>query len=79
MGTGKGTTMREQIEGIIKVFSPDSNRSEIVYCPEKKNAMQYVMNIDNARTELGYEPQYSYEDYLRDYKLEMNNNRFEGL
>lgn len=78
-GTGHGTTLKQQIDGIIKVFSPKAAPSKIIYCPEKKDAMQYIMNIDNAREEIGYEPQYSYEDYLNDYKLEMNSNRFEGL
>ena len=79
VGTGKGTTMQQQVEGIIRVFSADNRRSEIIYCPEKKNAMEYVMNIDNAKKDLGYDPQYSYEDYLSDYKIEMKSNRFEGL
>lgn len=78
VGTGVGTTMEDQVKGIIDVFSPDDHRSEIVYCPEKADAMQYIMNIDNARSELGYDPKYMYLDYLRDYKREMMLNRFKG-
>lgn len=79
VGTGVGTTMKEQIEGIIDVFSPKSHKSEIILCPEKPDSMQYIMNIDNAKKELGYSPKYMYLDYLRDYKEEMKSNRFEEM
>jgi len=78
-GTGVGTSMQEQIEGIIDVFSPEGKRSEIIYCPEKRNAMEYIMDISNAEEEIGYKPEYFYKDYLEDYKREMNGSRFEGL
>ena len=35
VGTGKPVTLKEQIETIIKVFSPKDHPSEIIYCPEK--------------------------------------------
>lgn len=38
-GTGIKTTMREQIEGMIEVFSPKDNPSKIIECPEKKTVM----------------------------------------
>ena len=79
VGTGVGTTLKEQIEQIIDVFSPEDNKSEIIYCPDKKDAMEYIMDISNAREEVGYEPEYSYREYLEDYKKEMQNNRFVGL
>lgn len=79
VGTGVGTSMKEQIEGIIDVFSPEGKRSEIIYCPEKYDAMEYIMDISNAREEIGYEPEYFYRDYLLDYKKEMDSNRFLGL
>ena len=78
-GTGVGTSMQEQIEGIIDVFSPEGKRSEIIYCPEKRNAMEYIMDISNAEEEIGYKPEYFYREYLEDYKREMNGSRFEGL
>jgi UDP-glucose 4-epimerase len=37
------------------------------------------MDITNAREELGYEPQYYYLDYLKDFKKEMELNRFAEL
>lgn len=75
-GTGIKTSMREQIEGIIQVFSPKENPSEIIYCPEKRDCDDFVMNIDNAKKDLGYIPEYSYIKYLEDYKSERELNRF---
>lgn len=79
VGTGVGTTLEEQIKQIVDVFSPVDNKSEIIYCPEKKDAMEYIMDISNAKDEIGYQPQYFYRDYLEDYKKEMKQNRFVGL
>ena len=75
-GTGIKTTMREQIEGIIKVFSPKEHPSKIIECPDKKDCDDFVMDIQNAKEDLGYEPEYTYIKYLEDYKEEMKLNRF---
>lgn len=75
-GTGVKTSMREQIEGMIKVFSPKDKPSKIIECPEKKDCDDFVMDIENIKEELGYEPQYDYISYLEDYKKEMELNRF---
>lgn len=75
-GTGIKTSMREQIEGMIKVFSPKDKPSKIIECPEKKDCDDFVMDIENIKEELGYKPQYDYISYLEDYKKEMELNRF---
>lgn len=75
-GTGIKTSMREQIEGMVEVFSPKENPSKIVECPDKKDCDDFVMDITNIKEELGYEPQYNYIDYLKDYKKEMELHRF---
>ena len=69
-GTGIKTTMREQIEGIIEVFSPKDNPSKIIECPDKRDCDDFVMDIENIKTELGYVPEYTYIKYLEDYKKE---------
>lgn len=71
VGTGIGTTLDEQIQGIAKVFNPKNKRSEIIYCPERPNSPQYIMDIQLARDELGYSPKYNYIDMLIDMKAEM--------
>jgi UDP-glucose 4-epimerase len=77
VGTGIGTTLQEQVEGIIEVFSEPGRRSKIVYCPEKPNGKAFIMDISNAVQELGYCPQYSYIEMLHDMKREMEAQRSE--
>lgn len=78
-GTGIKTTMQEQIDGIIKVFSPKNKPSKIIYHPEKKDCDDFVMNIDNIKYDLKYEPKYDYIKYLKDYKKERNLKRFDKI
>lgn len=78
-GTGIKTTLREQIEGMVDVFSPADHRSEIIERPEKATFTSFVMDIENAREELGYEPKFTYRKYLEDYKKEQELKRFDAL
>ncbi len=71
VGTGVGTSLLDQIKGIIEVFGPSECKSEIVLRPDMPNAPQYIMDIKNAIEELGYKPQYNYINMLRDFKMEM--------
>lgn len=79
VGSGKLTSMEDQVKGIISVFSPEHRRSEIIYCPEKRDCINYLMDIEKGKNELDYEPQYDYIKYLKDYKEEMIKNRFAEL
>lgn len=74
-GTGIGTTLEEQISTIIEVFG-DAKKSKMIFCPEKPNAPQYIMDISNAVSELGYRPKFSYRDMLIDMKKQKEKNRF---
>lgn len=76
VGTGVGTSLREQMEGIIEVFSPVGNRSELIMRPEMPDSPEYIMDISKTKQELGYEPEYGYIEYLRDMKKEMEEQRF---
>ena len=78
-GTGVKTTLREQIEGMVQVFSPADRKSEIVEKPEKPTFTSFVMDIEYAREDLGYEPEYTYLRYLEDYKKEEELKRFDPL
>lgn len=75
VGTGVGISLLDQIKGIIEVFSENS-KSSICLRPDKQNAPQYIMDITEAREELGYEPAYSYLDMLRDMKRERELARY---
>lgn len=78
-GTGVATTLRQQIEGMISVFSPADAPSHIVEKPEGAGFTSFVMDIQNARQDLGYVPEYDYIHYLEDYKRERKLKRFDSL
>ena len=77
VGTGVGTSLLEQIKGMVDVFGEDDKTSQIVLHPEKPNAPQYIMDITPAEKELGYSPKYDYISMLEDIKLEMKKAREE--
>lgn len=78
-GTGIKTTLREQIEGMVKVFSSVKKESSIIEKPEKSSFTSFVMDISKAKKELDYEPEYTYIKYLEDYKKELQEKRFDEL
>lgn len=79
VGTGVKTTLREQIQGMIDVFSPKGKRSSIIEIPGGDSFTSFVMDIDNAKQDLGYEPEFTYIKYLEDYKKEQELKRFDSL
>lgn len=79
VGTGIPVTLQEQIETIIKVFSPKDHPSQIVYRPDKIAGGGFLMDVENAKRELGYEPQYTCLKLFENYKEEMQIGRFKEL
>lgn len=79
VGTGIPVTLKEQIETIIKVFSPKDHPSEIIYRPDKVAGGGFLMDVENAKEELGYEPKYDCLKLFEDYKREMEIDRFKEL
>lgn len=77
VGTGVGTTLEDQIKGIVDVFGKEGNKSKIVERPDMPNAPQYIMDITNAVNDLGYHPKYDYISMLKDFKLEMEKQKNE--
>lgn len=75
VGTGVGISLLDQIKGIIEVFCEDKV-SEIRMRPDKQDAPQYIMDITEAREQLGYEPEYDYLNMLRDMKKERDLARY---
>ena len=78
VGSIKQVTLEEQVDGIIDVFTREK-RSNKIYCPDKPNALLNHLDISKTITDLGYCPKYSYVDWLKDFKTEMENNHFEKL
>lgn len=73
-GSGRLTPMREYLETICDVFSPPNRRSRIIPRPDKPDCADFMMNIDSAKAELGYAPQYDCRRFLEDYKAEMQKD-----
>jgi UDP-glucose 4-epimerase len=66
LGTGKGETLRNVIEIVDRIFGGTPTEID----PQKGAASSsdnLIFNIDRARQELGYNPQYTLEMGLRDY------------
>ena len=76
VGTGMPVTLTEQITTIVDVFSPNDKRSKIAFCPDKPSTGGFLMDITNAKDELGYVPQYDCRKLFEDYREEMKVNRF---
>ena len=79
VASGVATSLEDQIRGVIEVFSPAGNPSEIIYRPDKPSQNSYLYSIENAKAELGYKPKYNYKVMLEDMKLEMSGGRFDHL
>lgn len=78
IGSG-GSTLEERIRGIVEVFSPHDNKSSVTYAPDKRDAMQFVLDITKTKDDLGYKPEYSWIDYCRWFKEEKSKQRFAKL
>ena len=72
-------TLDQMIHGIVEVFSPEDNKSEITYDESKPDTLQSILDMSKTQKELGYQPQYSYIDMLKDFKKEMLEEPFSGL
>jgi Nucleoside-diphosphate-sugar epimerases len=79
VGTGIPVTLEEQIRTIVSIFSPSEHPSPIIYRPDKPSTGGVLMDITNAKKELGYEPQYNCRKLFEDFKKEMELNKFKEL
>ncbi len=79
VGTGIPVSLQEQCEAIIETFSPSDNPSRIIYRPDMPNSGGFLMDITNAKKELGYAPKYTVKMLFEDFKHEMQLDRFKEL
>lgn len=79
IGTGIPVTLLEQVETIADVFAPENGKSEIIFRPELPSGGGFLMDVQNAKKELGYKPEYNCRKLFEDYKAEMKINRFAEL
>ena len=78
VGTGIPVTLKEQCQAIIEVFSPKDNPSSIAYHPGRSGG-GFLMDISNAKQDLGYEPVMDVYKLFEDYKYEAQFDRFKSL
>ena len=74
VGTGIGTSLYDQVKGVVDVFST-GKKSKIIEKPEMPNAPQYIMDITPAVEELGYKVEYDYISMLKDLKKMYDKNK----
>jgi UDP-glucose 4-epimerase len=80
ISSGRRLSLAEQAACIIRVFSPPDRPSEIRYRPEKPNLIEsYFYDIDKATRTMGWQPKYTFEEMLIDYRREMDSGRFDYL
>lgn len=78
-GTGIPVTSQQQMEAIRDVFCPADKKSEIICLEDKPAGGGILMDIQNAKDELGYEPVYNVVKLFENFKEEMEVNRFSEL
>ena len=78
VGSLHQVTLEEQIDGIIEVFT-EGKTSKKIYRPDKPDALFNHLDISKTVNELGYTPKYSYIDWLKDFKEEMEEEPFKAL
>ncbi len=79
VGNGWQVSLQEQIEGIIKVFSPKDHPSPIIYVENKPDPLENAFDITKTVSELNFKPKYSYLEQLEDFKKEMDEEPFAQL
>lgn len=68
-----GTSLEDRVLAIRDMFCSQSKLSKVVYYPEKSDCTQYVLDIEKTKRELGYDPKYTWKDYLEKLKWHMEN------
>lgn len=67
----KPYSLEDQIDGIIEAFSPATNKSHKIYCPEKPNTPQNLLDANKTKAILGWSPKYTWVQACKDMKNEM--------
>lgn len=75
----KPYTLEEQIDELIKVFSPVGKTSSKKYCPNKPDTPQNLLLSAKARHSLNWAPCYTWESACIDIKKEMEEEPLSKL
>ena len=75
--SGKRLTLLEEAQTIAKVFWGDKTNPVIIEKPEIANHIDsFVYDINRAKNELDWAPEFSFEDMLYDFIKEGDSNTF---
>ena len=72
-------SFEEQIKLMLEVFSTSLNKSVLRYRPEMPSSPQFILDISNAREQLGYVPKYDCKKAFEAFKKEKELQRFQKL
>lgn len=69
---GKGTTLMEQASVVADIFKVNKTSKILVNNQIQNRSKSFLMSIDKAKTDFGYEPEYpTFRDFMIDYKHEL--------
>lgn len=66
ISSGKETSMKELAEVVAKVFN--GKKPNIIFVEREEDSSRFFLNISKARKEIGYNPKFSLEKGLIDFK-----------
>lgn len=69
----------EQVRIMVEVFSRNGKKSPILYDPKKPSSPQFILDISNAREQLGYVPTFDCRKALEAFKKEKELQRFKRM
>ena len=69
----------EQLKIMIDVFAENDKKSELSYRPEMPSSPQFILDISNAKRDLGYAPKYDCRKAFEAFKKEERLQRFKIL
>lgn len=77
ISSGRLSTLKEEALAIAREFGPEGWEPQLVFRPDKPNGIEsYFYDISRAKSDLGWEPQYSFAEMIADYKKELEAERF---
>lgn len=79
IGSPTRVSLEEMIKGIVEVFSPQNNKSKILYDPSKPSTLQSLLDWEKTAEDLNYKPEYTLIKMLEDIKKEMEIEPFKQL
>lgn len=79
IGSPSRVSLDEMIHGIVEVFSPKDNPSQIMYDPSQPDTLQSMLDCSKTAKDLGYKPEYSFIEMMEDFKKEMKEEPFAKL